>query len=164
MKPTSCSACPTCHRPFPSPRVERLTPLLADALQQIARQTQDGKVYVKVPAYRFQGVHAKLALWGLAEELLLEKRSGSRQTRSGSWRPTAKGMQWLAGFGLVPSEVHVHAGKVVGLGRTMVSFEEAMAGPPPPVKGKTRSGADEEGERLFLQEQYRLERSYLEAE
>lgn len=158
----TCNACPTCHRPMPQPRVERLTPLLADALQQIAKQTQDGRVYVKVPAYQFRAQHAKLALWGLAEELLMSKRSGSGQTRSGSWRPTLKGMQFLGGITKVPSELHVQAGKVVGLGRTMVSFEEAMAGAASPVKA--RRAIDDEGERLFLREQARLERSYLEAE
>lgn len=107
---------------MPQPRVERLTPLLADALQQIARQTDNGKVFVKVPAYRFQGLHARLVYWGLIEELLHEKRTGSGQTRSGSWRPTSKGLQWLTGLTQVPSEVHVQGGKVVGLGRTMVTF------------------------------------------
>ena len=63
MPTSSCDACPHCHRPFSTPRVERLTPNLADALAQIARQTQDGKVFVKVPAYQFTGSHAKLALW-----------------------------------------------------------------------------------------------------
>lgn len=158
-----CTACPTCNRPMPQPRVERLTPVLADALAQIARQTQDGKVFVRVPAYQFKGSHAKLALWGLLEELLHPRRSGSGQTRSGSWRPTLKGMQFLGGITRVPSEVFVQAGKVVGLGRTLVSFEEALASTAP-VKGKARRAIDDEGERLFLQEQVQLQRSYLEAE
>lgn len=158
-----CEACPTCRRPLPSPRVERLTPALADALAQIARQTQDGKVFVRIEAYRFKGTHARLALWGLAEELLFEKRTGSGQTRSGSWRPTQKGMQWISGLTHVPSEVFVQGGKVVGLGRSLITWEQAMA-QTPAKRSKKRAAADEEGERLFLQEQAALEREYLEAD
>ena len=123
----TCNACPHCHRSFPTPRVERLTSALADALSQIAKQTDGGKVYVKVPAYQFGATHARLVLWGLAEELLIPKRAGSGQTRSGSWRPTVKGMQWISGVTTVSSEVFVLGGKVVGLGRNLVSFEESLA-------------------------------------
>jgi len=160
---TTSTCCRTCNRPVPQPEVEQLTPSLADALRQIARQTQDGKVFVKVPAYQFKGRHARLSLWGLAEELLHAKKSGSGQTRSGSWRPTQKGMQGLGGVTTAPSEVYVLKGKVVGLGRTMISWEQAMVAAPVKSK-KGRSAADEEGERLFLMEQDALERSYLEAE
>ena len=59
----TCDACPTFHRAFSTPRVERLTSNLADALRQIAKQTQNGKVFVKVPAYQFAATHARLALW-----------------------------------------------------------------------------------------------------
>lgn len=156
--PTS-TCCPTCHRPLPQPEVERLTPALA----QIARQTQDGKVFVRVPAYQFKGRHARLGLWGLAEELLFPKKSGSGQTRSGSWRPTQKGMQWISGLTHVPSEVFVQGGKVVGLGRDLITWEQAMAAPTK-GKGKARESIDDEGERLFLLEQAQLEREYLEAE
>ncbi len=159
---TPCNTCPHCHQRLPQPRPEALTPKLADALAQIAKQTHNGQHYVKVEAYRFQGCHARLALWGLAEELLHEKKKGAGQTRSGSWRPTQKGMQWLSGLTTVPSEVCVLRGKVVGLGRDLVTFEEAMASSPAPAKGTVRNAADAEGERLFLQEQARLERSYLE--
>lgn len=166
----TCEACPNCHRPYPQPRVEHLTAALADALTQIAKQTDGGKVYVKVEAYRFQGCHARLALWGLAEELLHPKKSGSGQTRSGSWRPTAKGMQWLSGVTQVPSEVHVVGGKVVGLGRTLVGFEEALVAAPSKAKtkgkakGKAKRVIEDEGERLYLLEQAQLEREYLEAD
>jgi hypothetical protein len=160
----TCEACPTCRRPFPSPRVEHLTPLLASALQQIARQTDGGKVYVKVEAYRFKGTHARLALWGLAEELLHPRRSGSGQTRSGFWRPTQKGMQWISGLTHVPSEVFVQGGKVVGLGRSLITWEQAMLAAPTKGKGKARKAIDDEGERLFLAEQAQLEREYLEAD
>jgi hypothetical protein len=160
----TCEACPTCHRPYPTPRVERLTANLADALAQIARQTDNGKVYVRVPAYQFGATHARLALWGLAEELLHPRRSGSGQTRSGSWRPTAKGMQWLSGLAVVPSEVFVQGGKVVGLGRAMISFDEALVAAPTSGKGKARKAVQDEGERLFLAEQAQLEASYLEAD
>lgn len=159
-------ACPTCQRPYPQPRIEHLTPVLADALAQIAKQTDGGKVFVRVPAYQFKGLHARLALWSLAEELLQPRRSGSGQTRSGCWRPTLKGMQWLSGLTQVPSEVHVQGGKVVGLGRTLISFEEALASPGPQARGNSKGqrALQDEGERLFLREQARLQREYLEAE
>jgi len=74
--------------------------------------TDGGKVFAKIPAYQYRGLHARLALWGLAEELLHVKRDGHGQTRSGQWRPTQKGMQWLSGMTLVPSEVYVQQGRV----------------------------------------------------
>ena len=73
-------------------------------------------------------------------------------------------MQWISGVTTVPSEVHVAAGKVVGLGRNLVSFEESLVSAPSTGKGKARKAIDDEGERLFLLEQDVLERSYLEAE
>ena len=161
---TAGKSCTTCHRAFPTPRVERLTSTLADALAQIARQTDGGKVFVRVPAYQFQGVHARLVYWGLVEELLHPRRSGSGRTRSGSWRPTAKGMQWLSGVTAVPSEVFVLGGKVVGLGRTMITWEQALVAISAKGSKKRGAAADEEGERLFLQEQAALEREYLEAD
>jgi hypothetical protein len=89
---TTCPTCPHCHQRLPQPRVERLSPLLAEALSQISRRTDGGKHYVRVPAYQFKGLHGRLALWGLIEELLHPRRSGSGQTRSGGWRPTQKGL------------------------------------------------------------------------
>ena len=158
MATTPCPTCPHCHQTLPQPRVERLTPALADALAQIAQESQRGQIYVPVAAYRWRGTHARLALWGLAEELLHARRSGSGQTRSGSWRPTQRGMQWLSGLIHVPSEVHVLRGRVVGLGRDLITWEQAMA--PAPVR--RRSGSDIDGERRYLDEQAALEASYLE--
>lgn len=160
--PNPSTCCPHCHQTLPVPRVERLTSTLADALAQISRQTQDGAHYVKVPAYQFRGLHARLVYWGLLEELLHQKKSGSGQTRSGSWRPTVKGCQWLSGLTTVPSEVFVLKGRVVGLGCTMITFEEALTQAEAPAKGRARKAMEDEGDRLFLAEQARLERSYLE--
>jgi hypothetical protein len=49
---------------------------------------------------------------------------------------------------------------VVGLGRDLITFQEALVQTQAPAK--SRKAHDAEGERLFLQEQARLERSYLE--
>ena len=44
-------------------------------------------------------------------------------------------MQWLSGMVTVPSVVHVVAGKVVGLGRSMITFQEGVAVFSHPMQG-----------------------------
>ena len=53
----TCEACPTCHRAFSTPRVERLTSNLADALRQIAHQTDVAPFTAKALGIRGQGLH-----------------------------------------------------------------------------------------------------------
>lgn len=161
MKPTK-PCCSACRQPLPQPRTERLTPTLAAALEEIAQQTDNGKVFAPIPAYRYRAQHAKLALWGLLEELLFEKKSGSGQTRSGQWRPTSKGMQWLSGMTHVPSEVYVLQGRVVGLGTTPVSFQAVKDTVGMSTKERAAMAADAEGYRAWAREQAQLDREYLD--
>ena len=53
-------------------------------------------------------------------------------------------------------------GKVVGLDRDLVTFQEALTSAPAPAEGRAKRAVQDEGDRLFLLEQDRLERSYLE--
>lgn len=116
--------CPCCDRPLPKPRFERLTKHLLEALREIYEKAT--LQWVKIPAYRYRGLHARLKHWNFLEEGTMIKRDGSEQRRPGVWRVTERGEQFLAGLLSAPYEARLVADRVVEWGQRRVSFHEAM--------------------------------------
>lgn len=155
--------CQCCHRPLPQERVERLTPKLCDALRRISKNSREGAVFVRVPAYEFKGLHARLRHWGLIEEQTYVRKNGSEARRPGCWRITKKGLEFLAGDLFVPGILVMEEDRPIGSRNPQVNLALAEAGAALSPKDKKKA-EEAQAEADYLREQSAKERSYLNDE
>ena len=106
--------CHHCGQYLPQERRERLTDGLVRALRQIAAEGGQHN-FIEVDPYKFKGTHGKLRYWDLLEEQMYisEDDPDHPQRRSGRWRLTQRGRDYLAGKIQVPEYAVVLQDQVV---------------------------------------------------
>ena len=114
--------CPCCNQMVKLYR-RPLTRNMAKVLLEFYRGARhgDGWLHIRRDVFRghaADGEHAKLRYWGLLEE---------RQERSGYWRITERGKQFVEGQILMPRVALVLNGQVLALDRSkQVSFYDVL--------------------------------------
>lgn len=152
--------CPCCGQRKPKPRVAKIYKMMR-AFTEIAEASGQGQ-WVKVPAFRYSGTHAQLKYWGVIEDQVHYNKAGEEKRRSGVWRVTAHGKEWMAGRVTVPAEAIVLLDAVQNFSSTRLTFNEAMEC----FKDSKRFASIEESrwETEFERERAREERRSLEAD
>lgn len=148
MTTKKCEYCFNCHRPMPSVRLERLTPFLCRALKEINAESDDGIKFIKIDAYRFKALHARLRHWGLIEEETHVREDGSEQRRSGYWRTTDLGSRFVRGGSDGPKVngvLRLVEDRVVEEMGPLVNIVEAENGGALPPKRKSKKPSLDEG-------------------
>jgi hypothetical protein len=154
---TPADICPCCKQAKPQPRQVRLT-TFAPILAGIWRRSEGA--FIKVPAFEFHGTHAQMKYWGVIEDQKYKTKAGELRTRSGVWRVTETGRRWIEGETTLPAEATILMDEVFSWSTTRLTFEQALeiSKTKGAAKALAAKIADDEGYRLYSQEQARMRR------
>ena len=121
-------SCPCCSQ-FAKVYKRRITSPMARALLEFRKATPDGS-FAHLPTILQEsncatahGDFAKLRYWGVIEEELAKRPDGGR---SGWWRITAFGEDFIAGRVSVPKYAHIYDGRCLGIDGDQVMFSDAL--------------------------------------